>query len=101
MAFESHLLPAPPGQGGKPFDIYFPELGLAVEVDGAYHFVGSMHGMPAEAQYAWDRRVDDACMRQGQRLVRLHYRDEQEWAGAVLAALSSKDTVTYTSSYRL
>lgn len=101
LAFESHLLHNPPGEGGKPFDIYLVQHQLAVEVDGSYHFHGSMHGVPAWKQYAWDRQVDAACRREGQRLVRLHYLDKAQWASKVQEAMSSQQPVTYTKSYRL
>lgn len=101
MAFECHVLDPPPAQGGKPMDIHFPQAGISVEVDGSYHFSGSMHGVPAEQQYAFDRLVDATCMQQQRRLVRLHYLDEDEWVAGVLQGMQSQDFVTYTRSYGL
>lgn len=100
MAFESHLLVPCPGRA-KPFDIFLVLHKMAIEVDGSYHFCGSWKGIPWQVQYDWDRKVDKACQQQGQRLVRLHYKDESEWASTVKAALDSQQIVTYTKSYGL
>jgi hypothetical protein len=85
----------------KRFDMYLLQWGIAIEVDGSQHFHGSFYGTPAAVQYAWDRQVDAICRQLGQRLVRLHYADEGEWASTVKAALRSQEVVTYTSSYGL
>lgn len=97
IAFEVYVLPGL----HKRFDIYLLQWGVAIEVDGSQHFSGSYYAVPWEVQYVWDREVDELCRQQGQRLVRLHYRDQHEWASTVQAALSSQQVVTYTCSYGL
>ncbi len=97
LAFECHLVRGM----HKRFDIYLTKWGVAVMVDGRQHFEGSYQGVPWEVQYARDRQVDAACRLQGQRLVRLHYKDNTEWASTVKRALGSTDMVAYTSSYKL
>lgn len=62
-----------------PFDMWFPKWQIAAEVDGRQHFEGAMHGKQAAAQERQDRRVDDKCRKQGLRLLRFHYADEQQW----------------------
>lgn len=83
----------------KLFDLWWPEQGLAGEVDGEGHFEGACYGRQAAEQQAWDRHVDALCAQQGLRLVRLHYRDCHAWASTVQAALRSQQAVTYSPSY--
>lgn len=97
VAFECHLVPGL----RKRFDMYLVHWGVAIEVDGPHHFHGSFYGTPASAQWEWDRHVDAECHRAGQRLVRLHYADQAEWAVAVRAAMARQDVVIHTSSYGL
>lgn len=97
VAFEVQLLPGL----RKRFDLFLVHWGIAIEIDGPQHFHGSCYGTPAHAQWEWDRHVDAECRRAGQRLVRLHYADQQEWAGAVQKALGSQEVIIYTSSYGL
>jgi very-short-patch-repair endonuclease len=97
LAFECQLVPGL----RKRFDIYLVHWNVAVEVDGQQHFEGSYYGTPAAVQYEWDRQVDAACERVGQRLVRLHWADRHEWAITVATTLANQKLVTYTSSYGL
>lgn len=96
IAFECHLLKSPPNgkRGGKAFDIYAVLHGLAIEVDSDYHFKSVGQGV-------WDRKVDEACMQEGLRLVRLHRSDRGRWAEAVFKALTCREVVTWSPSYKL
>lgn len=97
VAFEAQLIPGLP----KLFDFWWPEQGLAGELDGEGHFVDSCFGLAAEDQCAWDRHVDALCTERGLRLVRLHYKDRNQWAHTVQQAQHSQQVVTYTKSYGL
>lgn len=96
-SFEAHLLPGV----YKAFDLWWPEQGLAGEVDGEGHFIDSCYGLPATDQFAWDRHVDALCTQAGLRLVRLHHKDGKHWASTVQRALDSQQAVTYSPSYNM
>lgn len=103
VAFESVPIAELPE---KRVDMYVPELGIAVEGDGRHHFHDSHHGKPAWQQYGRDRAFDEVCEAAQQRLVRLHYRDEHEWAGLIEQAIEEANNhggapfVMCTSSYK-
>eukprot|EP00966_Prymnesium_polylepis_P299380 6918221-Prymnesium_polylepis.1 len=63
--------------------------GIAIEVDGEQHFQGQCYGMQARQQQEWDRKVDAMCEQSGQRLVRLHYKDDDQWVSTVKAAIEA------------
>lgn len=101
VVLEACLLP----QTSKPFDMWLPRWGIAVEVDGKQHFRGAMHSTSAAAQYARDRAVDAACRQQRLRLLRCHYQDDKQWGSAAQRAVAAVKQnphcsfVFYTGSY--
>lgn len=85
VVLEACLLPS----GAKPFDMWLPRWGIAVEVDGKQHFRGGMHSTPALAQFARDRAVDEACMQHRLRLLRCHYLDDKQWGTRAAQAVAA------------
>jgi hypothetical protein len=101
VAFESVPIAMLPE---KRVDMHVPGQQLSIEADERQHFYDSHHGKPARQQYDRDRAFDDVCEAAGCRLVRLHYKDRDEWAGLVRQALAHPrgraPFVFYTSSYK-
>lgn len=101
IVLEACLLP----DSSKPFDMWLPRWGIAVEVDGEQHFRGAMHSTSAAAQYARDRQVDEACRRHRLRLLRCHYQDDRQWGSAAQRAVAAVKAnphcsfVFFTGSY--
>lgn len=101
MVLEACLLP----NSSKPFDMWLPKWGIAVEVDGKQHFRGSMHGTAAQRQYQRDRAVDAACRQHRLRLLRCHYEDDKQWGSMAQRAVQAVKAnphcscVWYTGSY--
>lgn len=101
VVLEACLLPG----SSKPFDMWLPRWGIAIEVDGRQHFRGSMHSKTAAAQYSRDRAVDAACRAARLRLVRCHFEDDKQWGRLAQQAVQAVKTnphcsfVKYTGSY--
>ena len=101
IVLEACLLP----NSSKPFDMWLPKWGIAVEVDGRQHFRGSMHGKAAQRQYRRDREVDEACRKHRLRLLRCHYEDDRQWGSRLQQAVNAVKAnphcsfVFYTHSY--
>lgn len=99
---EACLLPG----SSKPFDMWLPRWGIAVEVDGEQHFRGAMHSTSAATQYARDRQVDAACRQHRLRLLRCHYQDDKQWGSAAQRAVAAVlanphcSFVFFTGSYK-
>ena len=68
-AYESRALRGKYG----PLDFYFPDIKLAVEVDGEQHYKGSMFGVPHPLQRARDTRKMAAAWEAGIRVLRVPY----------------------------
>ncbi len=85
IVLEAHLL----RRMQHPFDMWFPKWQIAADVDGRQHFVDSMHGKAAKAQYQHDRKVDAACKRERLRLLRFHYADDKQWGSLMQWAVKA------------
>jgi hypothetical protein len=59
--------------------LWFPAVGIAVEVDGRQHFKEGMYGKSAATQQARDRQIDALCQQHRLRLLRLHHADDKQW----------------------
>lgn len=101
VVLEACLLP----KSSKPFDMWLPRWGIAVEVDGKQHFRGSMHSTAAAAQWQRDRAVDAACCRHRLRLLRCHFQDDKQWGAVAQQAVAAVKQnprcsfVFFTASY--
>ena len=93
IVLEACLLP----KSSKPFDMWLPKWGIAVEVDGRQHFRGSMHGKAAQQQYRRDRAVDAACRQHRLRLLRCHYEDDRQWGTLLQQAVQAVQANTHSS----
>jgi hypothetical protein len=70
-----------------PFDFWLAGVGcVLVEVDGAQHTRGSMHGVTAAKQAAFDAAKDAAAIAATFHVVRLHVDDRWCWCALVLDA---------------
>jgi hypothetical protein len=108
IIIEARLLPN--HSGGFDFTIeWVDKEGKArtidVEVDGEQHFRKAMHGTSVEAQRELDEDKDKLALRQGRRLLRLHYRDKRRWQGKLKYAKTLAERnkryhwVLYSESY--
>jgi len=102
IVLEACLLP----QSSKPFDMWLPKWGVAVEVDGRQHFRGSYSSKTAVQQYKQDRAVDAACCAHRLRLLRCHFEDDKQWGSKLQQAVQAvKENpychfIYYTHSYQ-
>lgn len=72
----------------KPIDFVLVQHDLMCEVDGSQHSRESTgFDQDAGAQFARDRKLDQAVVQAGKRRVRLHHRDVQHWHKTVQAAI--------------
>jgi very-short-patch-repair endonuclease len=60
---------------------------VLVEVDGAQHTEGTIHGMDAEERMLRDQQKDAAALRGGFHVVRLHVYDTPWWQQVVRGAM--------------
>ena len=77
---------------------------LAIMVDGEQHFSAAFQEQSVAAQQIRDRRFDQAALRQGFPVLRLHHRDWGQYTALVTVAFSKaceaeRPFVTYSSSY--
>lgn len=89
--------------GGTDFEIVFnADASIFVEADGKQHMNGKYKNTTAEAQKLIDERKDQQTLKAGQRLVRLHYLDKDEWEYALEDAIKLIDRpfVIYSATYR-
>lgn len=72
----------------SPADIWLPRLRLALQIDGAGHQFVQVHSKTLAQQQRTDWLFDNETVRQGQRALRLHYRDtaDSQAVQRVLAA---------------
>lgn len=71
---EAHCLA---GGHYSPADMLLPLLRLAVQIDGPQHQFVPMYNKTLEQQQQTDRRFDNEIVKQGQRALRIHYKDAQ------------------------
>lgn len=89
----------------SPADIWFPQLRLAVQIDGAHHRYVSIYSAPAERQQEVDARFDSSIIRHGLRALRIDYKDAARPAAALAAAIflcqldPAAAFVMYSTSY--
>lgn len=91
-------------QGQGPFDFWFYESKVLIEVDGEQHVEGSYQSTSAEEQMGRDREKDTAAVSAGFHVVRLHYRDVVWWSAVLFGALHQAlagvpPSVHFTPSY--
>lgn len=82
VVWEAHAV-----QGTGPCDFWLLEWGVLVEVDGAQHTEGTIHGMDAEERMLRDQQKDAAALRGGFHVVRLHVYDTPWWQQVVRGAM--------------
>ena len=102
------------GQKHAAADLYYPfEVGpetvldLMIMIDGEGHSTKPHHGRSIAEQQALDRATEAACLDAGQNLLRLDFRDKDDWGilmqDAVCACKepASKPFVMYSQKYAL
>ena len=102
------------GRNHAAADLYYPFdakaemlLDLMIMIDGEGHSTHPHHGRSIAAQQARDRAFDVAVMAAGRNLLRLDYRDKEDWStlmqDAVIACKdpASKPFVMYSQKYDL
>ena len=74
------------GQKHAPADLYYPfeagtqtVLDLLIMIDGEGHSTKPHHGKTIAEQQASDRATEAACIAAGRNLLRLDYRDKEDW----------------------
>jgi hypothetical protein len=89
----------------SPADIWLPGLKLAVQIDGAGHQFVDVYSKTLEQQQETDRFFDNEIVRQGLRALRIHYRDAEQPAAVLAAAIHlcqeepNKAFVMYSQHY--
>lgn len=76
----------------KSADIFLPEKRIIIEVDGRSHFEAPMpQDRKGDKGQKWVKDVewDGQARREGFKVLRLHYKDANEWAAYIQAALDA------------
>lgn len=82
VVWEAHLVPE-----FRAYDMWLWPHRIAVEIDGAQHFVGRCYATSAAEQAGVDRQKEQAAVRLGYHVVRLHHQDPQSWCTTLLGAV--------------
>ena len=93
-------------EGQGPFDLWFYEYKVLIEVDGEQHVEGRFQSTGADEQTMLDRAKEAAAIDAGFHVVRLHYRDVHVFQAKLLEVLlramaGAPPTVYFTLSYPL
>lgn len=77
---------------------------LAIMVDGEQHFSAAFQEQSVAAQQIRDRRFDEAALKQGWQLLRLHHRDWGQYNALITKAFkkvceTGQPFIMYSSSY--
>lgn len=70
-----------------PFDFWLKEVGVLVEVDGQQHMEGSYRHTSLHDQVLRDYAKEEAALRAGYHVVRLHWADGSTWCDLVWEAV--------------
>ena len=82
VVWEAHLVP-----NYRAYDMWLWPYRVAVEIDGAQHFVGRCYTTSAAAQATTDRKKEQAAVGERYHVARLHYKDSRTWCFTLVQAL--------------
>jgi hypothetical protein len=82
VVWEAHLVP-----NYRAYDMWLWPYRVAVEIDGAQHFVGRCYTTSAAAKATTDRKKEQAAVGERYHVARLHYKDSRTWCFTLVQAL--------------